>query len=84
MLNAKNRSVAVLMLALAVTDCTRVRRVVNDQRIYQRKVKQMAKFIPNAIQHKLQEVPFFEDSQKEDIPGRGTKKSVEQLQGEVE
>jgi hypothetical protein len=57
--------------------------VVNDQRIYQRKVKQMAKFIANPVQHKLQEVPFFEDVSGKDIPGYRTRKSVGQLQNEV-
>ncbi|MBN1964882.1 MAG: hypothetical protein JW910_09555 [Anaerolineae bacterium] len=43
----------------------------------------MTTFIPDKLLPPEQAVPFFEDSQKMDIPGRGTKKSVKVLQGEI-
>ena len=43
----------------------------------------MTTFIPDKPPLMEQAVPFFEESQQMDIPGRGTKKTVLQLQGEV-
>jgi len=40
-------------------------------------------FIPDPLAIQAQDVPFFEDSQKRDVPGRGTGKTVPQLQAEV-
>jgi hypothetical protein len=43
----------------------------------------MPTFIPDPIAVREQEVPYFEDSQALDIPGRGTHKKVQTLQHEV-
>ena len=43
----------------------------------------MSTFIPDTIAVQAKPVPFFEDSVMQDIPGRGTKKKVSALQGEV-
>ena len=43
----------------------------------------MPAFIPDPIAVQEQEVPYYEDSQKLDIPGRGTEKKVVTLQQEV-
>ena len=43
----------------------------------------MPTFIPDPIAVQAQAVPYFEDSQKMDIPGRGTDKQVLTLQQEV-
>ena len=40
-------------------------------------------FIPDKLELRAQDVPYFEDSQQRDIPGRATHKSVAQLQREV-
>jgi len=40
-------------------------------------------FIPDKLELQAQEVPYFEDSQQRDIPGRGTEKTLTRLQQEV-
>lgn len=40
-------------------------------------------FVPDRPAGKSLAVPYFEDSQEEKIPGRGTEKSEERLQAEV-
>jgi len=43
----------------------------------------MPTFIPDPIDAQQADVPFYEESQKLAIPGRGTEKSVQKLQGEI-
>lgn len=40
-------------------------------------------FVPDKPKASFKDVPFFEDSAREDVPGRATKKSVEILKNEV-
>ena len=40
-------------------------------------------FIPDKLEGQMMDVPFFEDSQEEKVPGRGTKKSIQALQNEI-
>jgi hypothetical protein len=40
-------------------------------------------FIPDKLALQAQQVPYFEDSQDRKIPGRGTEKTVRQLQTEI-
>lgn len=43
----------------------------------------MATFIPDRPETPVRDVPYFEDSQEHDVPGRGTHKTVAQLKEEI-